>query len=267
MLLAPNSGWRNIPLLATLRKHFQCEIFIDNEANLAAFGEQLFGSAKGCDEVLYVSLGRGLGGGIVLNGNIFNGASGIAGEFGHMTVRPDGLLCSCGNYGCWETEVNQAALVRHLKEIKGTKNTAGNDSDYSIGEIVKDAARGDAQTLEALTRIGRQLGIGMASLLNALNPQLIVFGGEFSAAAEYILPSARAEIEKRSLKWALKASEMRVARFGSNAAIMGGVGVVFQSVLGSLSGLKRNGSKDADAINQRDDGKPSIRPPNDFLSF
>lgn len=251
LLLAPNSGWKNIPLLSIFRENFQTDIFIDNEANLAAYGEQFFGAAKGFNEVLYVSLGRGLGGGIVLGGKIYNGASGIAGEFGHMTLKPDGLLCNCGNYGCWETEVNQTALIRHLKELKGTKNLSTNDSNFSIGEIVKAAEQGDAQTLEALNRIGRQLGIGLASLLNALNPQLIVFGGELSAAAAYILPAARTEMESRSLKWALNASEMTIARFGSNAAIMGGVGVVFQSVLTSLSGLKRNDLKQTDSVNLR----------------
>jgi len=266
LLLAPNSGWKNIPLLKILREDFETDIFIDNEANLAAVGEQFFGAAKGFHEVLYVSLGRGLGGGIVLGGQIYNGASGIAGEFGHMTANPDGLLCNCGNYGCWETEVNQAALIRHLKEIKGTKNLSKGDADFSIGNIVKAAEQGDAQTIEALNRIGRRLGIGLASLLNALNPQLIVFGGELSAAAEFILPSAKAEMEKRSLKWALKASEMTVARFGSNAAIMGGVGIVFQSVLSSLSGLKRNDLKETGAIRRRG-GESLKKRSNNLLSL
>lgn len=265
LLLAPNSGWKNIPLLSILREDFQTDIFIDNEANLAAVGEQFFGAAKGFNEVLYVSLGRGLGGGIVLNGQIYNGASGIAGEFGHMISNPDGLLCNCGNYGCWETEVNQAALIRHLKKIKGTKISSKDDSNFSIGSIVKAAEQGDSQTIEALNRIGRQLGTGLASLLNAFNPQLIVFGGELSAAAEFILPSARAEMERRSLKWALKASEMTVARFGSNAAIMGGVGIVFQSVLSSLSGLKRHGLKET-AANRRSD-KSLNNVSNNLVSF
>jgi glucokinase-like ROK family protein len=242
LLLAPNSGWQDVPLLSILRERFQTEIFVDNEANLAAIGEQFFGSAKGYSDVLYISLGRGLGGGIVHNGEIYNGETGIAGEFGHITINAEGLLCSCGNYGCWETEVNQAAIVRHLTALT-TKNSSEADFNLSIADIIEAAERGDRSMLEALNRVGRQLGIGLASLLNTLNPGLIVFGGELSAAADYLLPAARSEMEKRSLKWALKASQMTVARFGSNAAIMGGVGIIFQSVLRKLSGLKRNGPK------------------------
>ena len=240
LLLAPNSGWQDVPLLSILRESFHTEIFVDNEANLAAIGEQFFGSAKGHSDVLYISLGRGLGGGIVHNGEIYNGETGIAGEFGHMTLNPYGLLCNCGNYGCWETEVNQAAIIRHLGEIKTPEPASEDNFNLSIADIIEAAERGDLSMLAALNQVGRQLGIGLASLLNTLNPGLIVFGGELSAAADYLLPAAKSEMEKRSLKWALKASEMTVARFGSNAAIMGGVGIIFQSVLSQLSGLRRN---------------------------
>lgn len=241
MLLAPNSGWENVPLLSILRENLQTDIFVDNEANLAAIGEQFFGSAKGHSDVLYVSLGRGLGGGIMLNGQIYNGETGIAGEFGHMTVNPDGALCNCGNYGCWETEVNQAAIVRYLRET--AKPAATKDLDLSIAGIIEAAQRGNSSVATALDKVGRRLGIGLASLLNTLNPGLIVFGGEFSAAADFLLPAARAEMGKRALKWAAKSVEMKVARFGSNAAVMGGIAIIFQSVLRELSGLKRNDPK------------------------
>lgn len=240
LLFAPTSGWREVSLLEKLKQSFETEIFVDNEANLAALGEQYLGVAQGNSEVLYISIGRGLGGGIVINGQPYNGSTGIAGEFGHLTLFPDGLLCQCGNRGCWETEVSQAALNRQIENsIKNGQTTSliqklSTKSQLSVINIVEAAQKGDTTALNALDAVGCNLGIGIASLLNVFNPSLIVLGGELSIAAEYLLPAVHKELKNRSLRWSRENAQIVVARFGSDAAIMGGVASVFQAKLANL---------------------------------
>ena len=190
VLFAPNLGWANVPLGDQLRQVFQTQVVVENEATLAALGEQYFGAAEGHNEVLYVSAGVGLGGGMVINGNPYNGSSGFAGEFGHMTMKAQGELCKCGNRGCWETQVSQAALFRYIEQAieSGSSTTLNNfakqESEHLTVEAVVEAARtDDPVALEALKKVGRDLGIGIASLVNALNPDFVVFGGILSLAS------------------------------------------------------------------------------------
>ena len=235
LLFAPNLGWNDVALLAFFEQaNFGAPVFVDNEANLAALGEHYFGAAKGYDEVLYLSGNIGLGGGIVRDGHLCRGTSGVAAEFGHMTMNPDGALCNCGNRGCWETQVSQRALYRYVSELidAGQKSTlkqaAGN---YSVEAIVDAARAGDLVAIQALEKIGRYLGIGIASLLNALNPELVVLGGILSLAADFLLPVVNTEIQKRSLRWNRESAQVVRAAHGSDACVKGGIAVVYQSVL------------------------------------
>ncbi|MDH3675891.1 MAG: ROK family transcriptional regulator, partial [Anaerolineae bacterium] len=178
LLFAPNLNWTDVPLGDILREEFELPIFIDNEANLAALGEYYFGAAKYFSEVLYVSAGAGLGGGIVHDGQLINGATGFAGEFGHMTMDEEGEFCSCGNRGCWETQVNQAALFRNIRQAIMSDRGAARRSTMLSGDldqltvplVVKAARAGDPIALAALDKVGHHLGVGIASLVNALNP-------------------------------------------------------------------------------------------------
>lgn len=249
LLFSPNSGWRDVPLFEMFSNEFQTEILIDNEANLAALGEQFFGAAEGNGDVLYISIGKGLGGGIVLGGKMYGGARGIAGEFGHLTLFPDGIPCRCGNRGCWETEVGISALHRNIKnEIEQnsqTKITAkfSEIEKITVENAVESAKSGSRIAVQSFEKIGRNLGIGLASLLNIFNPNLIVLGGELSLASEFILPAARREIASRTLSWALENTRIVVARFGSDAVIMGGIAAVFQKILTNPDKVKKVGSK------------------------
>jgi len=238
LLFAPNLGWENVRLRAILQQAFEVPVFVDNEANLAALGEHYFGAARGHQEVLYVSAGVGLGGGVVHAGQVCRGVSGMAGELGHMTMDPDGELCNCGNRGCWETQVSQQALFQQVKQAIGAGQASrlpqivNGDLGRLTVPIVADAARGgDALALEALDALGHRLGIGIASLVNVLNPELVVFGGIFSPAWEFLLPAVTEEMQKRALRWNREATQVVLARHGFDACVMGGVALVLQDIL------------------------------------
>lgn len=238
LLFAPNLGWENVPIAELLRRSFDTAVFVDNEATLAALGEQYFGAAKGYSEVLYISVGVGLGGGLVLNGNLYNGSAGFAAEFGHMTMEPNGEPCKCGNRGCWETQVSQAALFRYVTdamrqghETTLRERTNGQPERLTVTAIVEAARGGDEVALAALQKIGRYLGIGIASLVNSLNPRLVVFGGVLSLAGDFLLPVVTAELHQRALHWNEETARIVLARFGSDASVMGGVAKVFQAML------------------------------------
>jgi glucokinase-like ROK family protein len=238
LLFAPNLGWKDLPIRAILQESINVPLFVDNEANIAALGEHYFGAAQGYEEVLYISAGVGLGGGIVHGGRVFSGVTGAGAEFGHMTMNPDGEICKCGNQGCWETQVSQQALFRHIwrridqgEASRLSELTGGRRASLTVPLIVDAARAGDAVALVALETIGHHLGIGIASLVNALNPELVVFGGILSLAGEFLMPVIEKEVEWRALKWNREAMQLVLAKHASDACVMGGVAAVYQAIL------------------------------------
>jgi glucokinase-like ROK family protein len=242
LLFAPNLGWHDVPFGEILSEAFDTLIVVDNEANLAALGEHYFGAAQGYDDALYISVGVGLGGGIIRNGQVFRGKSGLAGEFGHMTAQPDGLPCKCGSNGCWETLVSQNALFRLAREAIENGNssqlnerTNGDLSQLTVNMLIEAAREGDRVALQALEQVGSQLGIGIASLINAFDPELVVFGGILSEAAEFLLPVVEDEIKRRTLVRRTSPTEVVVAHHGNDACVMGGVATILQAILSTPS--------------------------------
>jgi len=247
LLFAPNLRWTGVALRQMLESKFQFPVYVDNEANMAALGESYFGAARGSDFVLYVSSGVGLGGGIVLNRRILAGTAGFAGEVGHMTIDPNGPVCNCGNRGCWETFVSQWAVFRRVREAveRGQASTlreaTGADFDrLTIPMVVEAAAQGDAVACAALEETGRYLGIGLANLINALNPQRVVFGGILSLAHEFLMPVIEAVIRQRALRWSRETTELVIATHGSDACVMGGIATVYHHVLSEPRSLARS---------------------------
>jgi glucokinase-like ROK family protein len=235
---APNLGWKDVPVRSVLQQAFDAPVFVDNEANLAALGEHYYGAAQGYEEVLYISVGVGLGGGVVHGGQLCRGVTGVAGELGHMTMDPDGELCNCGNRGCWETLVSQQALVRRIQQAidsgQSSQLSEAVNGDYSrlTVPLIVDAARAsDAVAVSTLAWIGHNLGIGMASLVNALNPELVVFGGVLSLAWDFLLPAVMEEMQSRALRWNREAARVVLARHRFDACVMGGVAQVLQDIL------------------------------------
>lgn len=235
LLFAPNLRWRDVPIRSILQAAYPTvQITVDNEANLAALGECIFGAGQHYREVLYISAGVGVGGAIVQDGRIFRGTTGFAGEFGHMTMVPEGELCSCGNRGCWETLVSQGAILRAVRralEAGSPSLLAALPLELTLQDVIEAARDGDGLALTILTRAGRDLGLGIASLINVLNPDLVLIGGMISLADEFILPPIMAEIRQRALTWNAKASTVAFSEYTLNACVMGGVAAVYQAVL------------------------------------
>ena len=238
LLFAPNLGWRDVPLRQFLESRFDVPVYVDNEANMAAMGERYFGVARGARTVLYVSAGVGLGGGIVFDQRLMPCAAGFVGEVGHMTVIPEGPPCKCGNRGCWETLVSQGAVFRRVRRALSAgadsrllEDTHGDLDTLSIPLIVQAARAGDRVALDALEETGLYLGIGLANLVNALNPEIVVFGGILSLAAEFIMPVVQRVIGERALRWSVQSMRLLVSAHGSDACVMGGIATVYHQIL------------------------------------
>lgn len=248
VLFAPNLNWQDVPLGTILRDAFDLPIFLDNEANFAALAEAQYGAARDHRDVLYISSSVGLGGGIVRDGQIYRGVSGFAGEFGHMQLDACVLpavgrerVCGCGNIGCWETYVSERALFADVAQ----RVAAGQSSllAWAAREATRDASRsaltvplivdaaqaGDAVALAALEDVGHALGAGIASLVNALNPELVVLGGSLSLAGEFLLPVIEGELGRRALRWNRRAAQIAIAQHRFDACVMGGIATVIQS--------------------------------------
>lgn len=236
LLFAPNLGWRSVPLYDLLRREFDLPIYISNEANLAALGESYFGPPGSSDFLLYISSGVGIGGGIVLNGALLTGPTGFTGEVGHMTVERDGLPCSCGSRGCWETVASQRALFRRVQAAAGGGSllhelTSGSPDALTVPLVVQAAQRGDAAALAALEETGRWLGVGIASLINIICPRRAVFGGALGLAHAFLLPVIREEVARRAFPHVRDSVEIALATHVADAVVMGGVALVRRDVL------------------------------------
>jgi glucokinase-like ROK family protein len=238
LLFAPNLKWRDVPLREVFSQEFDTPVFVDNEANVAALGERYFGAAQCSRDFIYLSIGVGLGGGIFLDGQLYRGIGGYAGEVGHMTIVSDGERCNCGNWGCWETLVSQTAVVNQVRKAMEAGNASrvsqsveGQLKRISIPVIVEAAEEGDEVARQALEETGVYLGIGIANLINAFNPELVIFGGVLSLASDYLLPAAEKTLEERSLIWSQRMARVMASSYGPDACVMGGVALVLHDIL------------------------------------
>jgi glucokinase len=231
VLFAPNLAWRDLDLKSDLERALGLPVVVENDANAAAWGEFQFGAGHDVDDLLLVTVGTGVGGGVVLDGALYRGAFGVGAEIGHMRVVPDGILCGCGNRGCFEKYASGSALVRsaQMAAREGSLlaadllERAGGDPDAITGPLVTDAARdGDAFAIEQLASVGRWLGEGIASLAAILDPAVVVVGGGVSAADDLLLDPARsafrAQLTGRGYRPML---EIRRARLGNRAGLIG----------------------------------------------
>ena len=200
VLFSPHLAWRDEPLREALMRRIPVPVVVDNDANTAALAECKFGAGVGHRYVLCLTMGTGIGGALVLDNRVFRGANGMAGEFGHMQVVPDGHRCECGNRGCWEQYASGNALVRDARELVLAKSPVAHDLAARIdgdvtrltGPLVTDAAReGDPLAVELLSEIGTWLGVGLAGMTAAFDPSAIIVGGGVSAAGELLLGPTR----------------------------------------------------------------------------
>jgi glucokinase len=193
ILQSPNyPGLNGYPILPALRKFIDVPVRLGNDANMAAFGEFKHGAGRGVRSLVLFTVGTGIGGGIILDGKLWEGEGGYAGELGHITVNPGGDVCGCGRRGCLETEASAPRLVRHYQDLSGRKDVADSRQIYLL------AKAGDAAALESFRRCAYYLGIGLGIVINLLNPEKILIGGGVVSAGKYLLGPAVEETRRRS---------------------------------------------------------------------
>ena len=225
---SPNLHWRNVPIVREIKKKINLPVSLDNDANVACFGEFLFGAGRGAKHIICVTLGTGVGGGIIIDGKIYRGANGSAGEIGHITVHANGRKCNCGNHGCMEAYVG----APHIKERAIEKIKSGRHSivvklvNGSLAKITpkileEAALYKDRLALEIWEETGRYLGIGIASLINIFNPEKIVIGGGVANAGKFIFDPLCRTIQERALPIASQDTKVVRAKLGEEAGVIG----------------------------------------------
>ncbi|MGE5174142.1 MAG: ROK family protein [Betaproteobacteria bacterium] len=226
---SPNfPDWNNLPLKDELEKALDLPVTIENDANAAALGEQWLGAGSGIGSMILLTLGTGVGGGIVLNNQIWQGADGMAGELGHMTVIPDGRLCGCGNTGCLEMYASARGIVQSYRERRAHTSPA---SEEITSEQVYEAARkGEADALAVMQGMGRMLGIGIANLINIFNPEMIVIGGRVKEAWPLFIDATREEIRNRAFEVPAARTQIVPSKLGDDAGLVGAAAVALQKL-------------------------------------
>lgn len=231
ILLAPNGGWTQEPLDFLLERETRLTTVLENDGNSAAWGEYRFGAGRTAKDIVMITVGTGIGGGVVLNGQLRTGAHGVAGEIGHITMVANGLPCGCGRTGCWEQYASGSALVREARALATERRsdatfllTLGDGTPEGVqGVHVTEAAHaGDTVALTAFARVAEWLGRGMADLAAVIDPELFIIGGGVSEAGDVLLVPLKASFRRQLMGFGrLTGAEVAVAELGNHAGLIG----------------------------------------------
>ncbi len=228
ILYTPNLNWKNIHIVDFLKKKFHKKVVLENDANLAALGESWVGAGKGEKVVLCVTLGTGVGGGLILDGKIYEGAAGVSNHIGHMVVIPDGPKTPYGNSGILEQYVSATGIIRLAAEA-GLKLAPGQPREaYSFQKM---AEAGNKKALKVYEKAGSLLGVGLTSAIHLLNPGMIIFSGGVTGAGDLLMKPMMKELRKRCFKSHLKGLKFRMAKLGDNMGAVGAARLAWQSIL------------------------------------
>ena len=231
VLQAPNlPSLVKFPLKAELEHRLGWPVFLENDANAAAIGEMWLGAARGCRDVVSVTLGTGVGGGVILDGKLWRGSHGSAGEIGHTTVDPfSGLKCKCGNTGCLELFASATAIVRMTRESMSSFPDTSLKSDELTARAVYEAGlRGDELALAVFKRFGLYLGIGLANVINFLDPQIIVISGGVVNGWDLFAGEMYRQVEERAFPAIVQQVKIAKAECGDNAGLLGAARLALQ---------------------------------------
>lgn len=230
VISSPNlPGWHNVPLKEIVEKELRLDTYLLNDANAAALGEHRFGAGRGVKDLIFITVSTGIGGGIILGGKLYAGATGTAGEVGHMTISVDGPPCHCGNRGCLEAMASGWAVAGEAQRAveRGAKTILSEMSGEITAEMVFQAAeRGDALAGEIIHSAACNLGVGLANLVNLLNPQLIIIGGGLSQMGERLFAPAQKVMHERAFSPPAQAVRVVSAALGADAGVLGAVAYV-----------------------------------------
>ncbi len=262
-------GWHGVEVQRILRRRLHVPVYVENDANLGALGECRYGAGRGVSDLAYIKIGTGIGGGLVIGGQVYHGSRGSAGEIGHVTILEGGPLCSCGNRGCLESVAGADAIVMDarttfalpggLPQISTVSSAFSELTDPDIADVVQAALAGDPACRLAIERAGEHIGVALAILVNLISPSVILVDGAVTRAADLLLEPIRRAVSTRSL--AITARHTRVAdgELGDNAIAMGGVATVLDAVFAPSAwvtapfGLREN-SPEASAGDSDDHG-------------
>ena len=227
--LSPNlPGWCNIPLRDIVKEKHRVDTFLINDASAAALGEHHFGVGRGVNNLVLLTLGTGIGGGIIINGELYSGPCGSAGEIGHATIDVNGPRCGCGNVGCLEmlasgTAIAQEAVRRISQGERSslTKIVDGKAGNITAKEVSLAAQNGDSLALEVISQAATYLGVAMVNLVNIFNPEMIIIGGGMAQMGDLLLNTARQVVKERAFPLSAQAVRIVTAQLGDNAGVLG----------------------------------------------
>ncbi|MGQ0562737.1 MAG: ROK family protein [Gemmatimonadota bacterium] len=236
---APNLGWRNFPLRDLVSNAINLPAFLDNDANCATYGEWWLGAGRNVDTLVGLTLGTGIGGGIVLHGEIFHGVSDAAGEIGHMTIEANGRKCACGNYGCLEAYASGPNIAARAREgIESgyesmlTDLAQGKLEDITAATVYEAVVLGDPYANEVMRETAKFLGAGVANIINIFNPEMVVIAGGVTQAGDHLFMPLRAEARRRAFKVAMDACAITPATLPGTAGVIGAAGVFKKEFFG-----------------------------------
>jgi glucokinase len=225
ILSSPNiPGWDNLPLVDLLKKKYGVPTFVENDANLAAVGEWRYGAGQGHQDLLYMTISTGIGGGVISAGHLLTGCRGLAAELGHLTVQPGGPLCPCGQRGHLEAIASGPAIARYVSRriAAGRHSSLAGDPHITAREVAAAARQGDALSLEAFTHAGTYLGRAVADFLHIFNPSILIFGGGVSQSGSLLFDPMKQTLAKSIMDPAyLENLEITTARLGDDAGLLG----------------------------------------------
>ena len=241
VIMTPNLGWRNFPLRDEISKRVGLPASLDNDANCATLGEWWCGAAKGARHVIGITIGTGIGGGLILDGRLFHGASDVAGEIGHTTIDSTGRRCKCGNYGCLEAYASGPSIAERAREaLEGGEPSilpklVNNDLSKITAQVVYDAAKKDDDVARQVVReTANFLGAGVANLLNIFNPDVVVIAGGVTQAGAPLFEPLRAEVRRRAFRPAVESCKIVPGTLRGSAGVVGAVATFKQQVLDGM---------------------------------
>ena len=217
-----NLGWHDVPVIELMQKVIDKPVYVDNDATVAALAESVAGVSAGVKDSVFLTLGTGVGGGIVLNGKVYSGAHGVGSELGHMMVVAGGELCTCGNRGCWERYASATALIRMGTEAaKKYPDSVLAGKTLNAKDVMDAAKAGDKAGVEAFDEYTTYLAIGMVNIINFIDPEVIAVGGGVSGAGEFLLEPVREKVAKMAFYKSMPYARIELATLGNDAGIIG----------------------------------------------
>jgi glucokinase len=241
IIVTPNLGWKNFPLRDEVASRVNLPASLDNDANCATLGEWWCGAAKGGRNVVGMTIGTGIGGGLILDGKLYHGSSDAAGEIGHTTIDSTGRRCKCGNYGCLEAYASGPAIAQRaceLVKVDGDSTLVGmvgGDLSRITAQTVFEASkRGDPVAVEVVRDTAHFLGVGISNLINVFNPDIVVIAGGVTQAGDQLFDPMRAEVRRRAFKSAVEACRIVPGSLPLSAGVVGAVATFKAQMLGDL---------------------------------